>query len=94
MCLWGVQMLHSKSRLSLDRPFAAWLRQAASPGVVALLSLHLDLVLALDQLPHSFHGDYADRLIVATAHSHGMLFATHDRAIQASGVIPLWDGSA
>ncbi len=50
--------------------------------------------LALDQLPRSFHGDPADRLIVATALSHGLLLATHDRTIQASGVIPLWEGSA
>ncbi len=39
MSLWEAQMLHSKGRLTLDRPFTAWLRQAASPGVVAVLSL-------------------------------------------------------
>jgi PIN domain nuclease of toxin-antitoxin system len=92
MSLWEAQMLHSKGRLSLDRPFSAWLRQASAPGVVALLPLDVDVVLALDQLPQSFHGDPADRLIVATAQSHGLLIATHDRAIQASGVIPIWEG--
>jgi PIN domain nuclease of toxin-antitoxin system len=92
MSLWEAQMLHSKGRLSLDRPFSAWLRQASAPGVVALLPLDVDVVLALDQLPQSFHGDPADRLIVATAQSHGLPIATHDRAIQASGVIPIWEG--
>jgi PIN domain nuclease of toxin-antitoxin system len=33
-------------------------------------------------------------LIVATALTHGMPLATHDRAIQASGVIPIWEGPA
>ena len=92
MSLWEAQMLHSKGRLSLDRLFSAWLRQAAAPGVVALPPLDVDVVLALDQLPQSFHGDPADRLIVATAQSHGLPIATHVRAIQASGVIPIWEG--
>ena len=94
MSLWEAQMLSSKGRLSLDRPFATWLRQAAAPGVVALLALDVDVVLALDHLPQSFHGDPADRLIVATALTHGLPLATHDSAIQASGVIPIWEGSA
>jgi PIN domain nuclease of toxin-antitoxin system len=94
MSLWEAQMLHSKGRLTLDRPFAAWLRQACAPGVVAVLPLDVDVVLALDQLPQSFHGDPADRLIVATALAHGLPLATHDSAIQASGVIPIWQGKA
>ena len=94
MSLWEAQMLHSKGRLSLDRPFATWLRAAAAPGVVALLPLDVDVMLALDQLPQSFHGDPADRLIVATAHTHGLPLATRVCAIQASGVIPIWDGAA
>ena len=93
MSLWEAQMLYSKGRLTLDRPFAAWLRQAAAPGVVALLALDVDVVLALDHLPQSFHGDPADRLIVATALTHGLPLATHDSAIQASGVIPIWERS-
>jgi PIN domain nuclease of toxin-antitoxin system len=87
-------MLHSKGRLSLDRPLAAWLRQAAAPGVVALLPLDVEVVLALDHLPQGFHGDPADWLIVATALTHGLPLASQDRAIQASGVIPMWEASA
>ena len=49
---------------------------------------------SLDQLPPSFHGDPADRLIVATALCHGLPLATHDSAIQASCVIPIWEGCA
>ena len=94
MSLWEAQMLHSKGRLTLDRPFAAWLRQATAPGVVMVLPLDVEVVVALDLLPQSFHGDPADRLIVATALTHGLPLATHDSAIQASGVIPLWEPSA
>jgi PIN domain nuclease of toxin-antitoxin system len=87
-------MLHSKGRLSLDRPLALWLRQAAAAAVVVLLPLDVEVVLALDHLPQSFHGNPADRLIVATALTHGLPLATQDSAIQTSGVIPLWEPSA
>jgi PIN domain nuclease of toxin-antitoxin system len=92
--LLGSERLSLNERRSLDRPFAAWLRQAAAPGVVAVLPFDVDVVLALEQLPQSFHGDPADRLIVATAHTYGLPLATHDSAIQASGVVPIWQAAA
>jgi PIN domain nuclease of toxin-antitoxin system len=94
MSLWEAQMLHIKRRLSLDRPFSHWLREASAPGVVALLPLDVAVVVALDSLPESFHGDPADRLIVTTALTHGLPLATRDRAIQASGVVSIWKEAA
>jgi PIN domain nuclease of toxin-antitoxin system len=92
MSLWEAQMLHAKGRLALDRPFQNWLREAASPAVVEILPLDVEVVIALHQLPEGFHGDPADRLIVATALAHGLLLATHDQAIRGSGVIEIWTG--
>ncbi|WP_254979111.1 hypothetical protein [Cyanobium sp. ATX 6A2] len=40
--------------------------QAAAPGVVQTVPIDVDVVIALDRLPDAFHGDPADRLIVAT----------------------------
>jgi PIN domain nuclease of toxin-antitoxin system len=48
------------------------------------------VVIALDALPRSFHGDPADRLIVATARSRSLPLATHDKAIRRSRAVPLW----
>lgn len=90
MSLWQAQMLHSKGRLSLDRSFSLWLEQAASPEIVKLLPLDVDVVIAVDRLPPEFHGDPADRLIAATARVHDLVLATHDRAIHSSGVVPIW----
>ncbi len=42
------------------------MRQAAAPGVVQTVPIDVDVVIALDRLPDAFHGDPADRLIVAT----------------------------
>ncbi len=88
--LWEAQVLHAKRRLTLDRPFDRWLRDATAPGVVELLPLGVEVVLALDDLPASFHGDPADRLIVATARAHAMPLATHDAAIRRSRAAKLW----
>ena len=88
--LWEAQMLHSKARLEIPIAFADWLEQAADERMLTLLPLDTAVVLALDALPRSFHGDPADRLIVATARSRRMPLATHDAAIRRARVVPLW----
>lgn len=88
--LWEAQMLHAKRRLRLPASFAEWLRQAASPDVLAVLPLDADVALALDGLPRSFHGDPADRVIVATARAHALPLATRDAAIRRSRAVRLW----
>lgn len=88
--LWEVQMLHAKGRLTLDRSFGAWIRDATASDTIEISPLDVDVVVALDALPASFHGDPADRLIVATARAHRMPLATHDRTIRRSRTIPIW----
>jgi PIN domain nuclease of toxin-antitoxin system len=88
--LWEAQMLHAKSRLTLDRPFAVWVRDAAATGVVEIAPLDVEVVITLDSLPASFPGDPADRLIVATARAYGFHLATHDRAIRKSRTATIW----
>lgn len=88
--LWEAQMLQAKGRLSLDRPFDIWIRDATAAGVVQVVPLDVEVVIALDRLPASFHGDPADRLIVSTARAHQLPLATHDRAIRKSRTVTLW----
>lgn len=88
--LWEAQMLQAKGRVELPLAFPAWLQAAAAPDVVTVLPLDVDVVLALDDLPPTFHGDPADRLIVATARAHALPLATHDRQIRASRLAKLW----
>lgn len=88
--LWEVQMLHARQRLPLDRPFERWIREASQADVVRVLPLDVEVVVALQALPKEFHGDPADRLIVATARAHGMALATHDRPIRKSRAVKLW----
>ncbi len=88
--LWEAQMLHSKARLEIPIAFADWLEQAADERMLTVLPLDAAVILSLDSMPRSFHGDPADRLIVATARSRRMPLATHDAAIRRSRVVPLW----
>jgi PIN domain nuclease of toxin-antitoxin system len=90
ICLWEAQMLYSKGRLRLPLPFEAWLAQAADPRVLTVLPLDVKIVSALNQLPDSFHGDPADRMIVATARVHSLPLATRDARIRRSRVAKLW----
>jgi PIN domain nuclease of toxin-antitoxin system len=88
--LWEAQMLHSKGRLELPLPFADWLEQAADERMLTVLPLDVAVVIALDSMPRAFHGDPADRLIVATARSRRIALATYDAAIRRSRAVTLW----
>jgi len=88
--LWEAQVLHAKKRLDLPLPFAEWLARATDDRMISVLPLDVDVVLALDALPDSFHGDPADRLIVATARAHAMPLATHDANIRKSRAAQVW----
>ena len=57
---------------------------------VSVLPLNADVVSALNELPLSFHGDPADRLIVATARAYALSLATHDKKIRRSRLVTIW----
>ena len=88
--MWEAQMLHAKGRLVLPLPFGEWLRRAVDPRVLTVAPLDVGVVLALDLLPASLHGDPADRLIVATARANAWPLATHDVPIRRSKIVTLW----
>ena len=88
--LWEAQVLHTKRRLQLPLPFHGWLAQAADDRMISVVPLDIDVILALDALPDSFHGDPADRLIVATARVRKLPLATRDAAIRKSRAVKLW----
>jgi PIN domain nuclease of toxin-antitoxin system len=64
--MWEAQVPHSKGRLQLPLPFPEWLVRATDQRAVSILPLDCDVAIAVHGLPASFHGDPADRLIVAT----------------------------
>ena len=80
---WEIGLLVRKNRLILDLDPAAWLdRLVAQPGV-RLIPLHASVAIRSSFLPEPFHGDPADRLLVATARELDAPLVTRDARILA-----------
>jgi PIN domain nuclease of toxin-antitoxin system len=88
--IWEGEMLVSRGRLIPKEPFDTWIRRMTAPDTIRVLQLDADVIVSLHSLPKSFHGDPADRLIVATARAHGLTLATHDSLIRRSRMAPIW----
>jgi PIN domain nuclease of toxin-antitoxin system len=94
ICLWEAQMLHRKKRIELPLPFPTWLRRATAADMLTVLPLNADTVIEVNALPATFHGDPADRMIVATARVHDFPLATRDDAIRRSRLVKTWRPSS
>lgn len=77
---WEVGMLRAKGRIQLDRPTTTWrrdllvddrYREIDVTGTIGIVAAELD----------DFHGDPADRLIVACALAHDLPLVTIDQRI-------------
>ncbi len=75
--------------LSKDFKFVK-LRRATAPDMLTVLPPDAEAVIAVDALPETFHGDPADRMIVATARAYDLPLATHDAAIRKSRLVKIW----
>lgn len=92
ICVWEVAMKAEAGKLKFDRSYDIWIDEALSEDPrTELLSLLPRVAVEAVKLPWK-HGDFADRLIVATARVHGARLVTADEAIRASGLVPcVWD---
>jgi PIN domain nuclease of toxin-antitoxin system len=84
-------MLVAKSRLEIDRDVGLWMRQAlAAPGI-RLAPLSAEIAVRSTTLGREFHGDPADRLIVATALELNAALVTKDARLRSWGrVVTIW----
>lgn len=79
--VWEVALLESKGRIVLRTPCEQWVKEALTSPGLALVSLTPEIAVHSTRLPGTFHGDPADRLIVATARLMGARLLTKDRRI-------------
>ena len=87
---WEIGLLVSKHRLALDLEPVAWFRRFLRVAGIRLTPLTVEVAAGCCVLPEPFHGDPADRMLVATARACDVPLVTRDRRIldyAASGVI-------
>jgi PIN domain nuclease of toxin-antitoxin system len=83
--VWELGMLEAKGRLELQMSCSQWVREAlATPGL-SLVPLSPEIALESSRLPGQFHGDPADRILVATARTNGGRLITKDRKLLEYG---------
>ncbi len=78
MSVWEIGMLEAKGRLELKMSCAEWVRRALDTPGLALAPLTPEIAIESSRLPGRFHGDPADRLLVATARIAGLRLMTKD----------------
>jgi PIN domain nuclease of toxin-antitoxin system len=83
---WEVAMLVAKRRLELDRDVLVWIRQALAQPRIEFAPLTPEIAVKSASLL-DFHGDPADRLIVATAIQHRALLLSKDERVRATELV-------
>jgi len=81
ICLWEVSMLVSKERIVLSESTLDWIQKASSAPGLGINPLSPEIAFESTVLPGEFHGDPADRIIVATTRILNGTLLTFDRGI-------------
>jgi len=77
---WEASMLIRKGRVRFEISIQEWAHTILENGV-ALIGISSEIAVDAGQLPHSIHGDPADRILVATARALSCPLLTADRKI-------------
>jgi PIN domain nuclease of toxin-antitoxin system len=79
--VWELGLLDAKGRVSLYAPCEQFVQEALAMPGLTLAPLTPEIALDSSRLPGDFHGDPADRIIIATARRMGARLLTRDRRI-------------
>ena len=79
--VWEVGMLEAKGRIALPYSCLEWVQKALEAPGFGLESLTPEIAIQSSRLPGDFHGDPADRILLATAASSKAVLVTRDREI-------------
>lgn len=88
--LWEVQIRVAKGAIQITMSFDQWIREAARPDLVTVIPIDTNVAIALQDIPVTFQGDPADRLIVASAISRKYELATHDKVLRRTRLVRIW----
>lgn len=83
--LWEVSMLAKKERITLGQPTLSWIKQALKISGTQLVHISPEIAVDSTEFLADFHGDPADRILVATARVLELELVTRDEKILAYG---------
>jgi PIN domain nuclease of toxin-antitoxin system len=83
--VWEVAMLEAKGRIRLSKDCLSWVNEALRAPGLGLIPMTPEIAVESSRLPGAFHGDPADRILVATARREGAILLTRDEKILAYG---------
>ncbi len=78
---WELAMLEAKKKIILTSPCLEWINKSLQLTGIQLLPLSPNIAVESSRLPGDFHGDPADRIIVATARIENLTLVTKDSKI-------------
>jgi PIN domain nuclease of toxin-antitoxin system len=88
---WEVGMLVNKQRIALNTDVQDWIDLAISYPKIEVVDLTPQIAVLSTRLPGDFHGDPADRIIVASALKNNCSLITKDKQIYNWGhVKTIW----
>jgi PIN domain nuclease of toxin-antitoxin system len=81
IAFWEIAMLDARGRIQLSQACTTWCSQIQSRPGIRIVPLTPAISIDSTRLPGDFHGDPADRMIVATARAENALLLSNDRKI-------------
>ena len=79
--VWEIGMLESIGRIQLVKNCLDWVNEALSAPGIGFVPLTPEIAIESSRLPGEFHGDPADRILVASARILGAHLVTSDKKI-------------
>ncbi len=79
--IWEIAMLEAKKRIILSSEINHWVEQALKAPGLKLIPLLPTISIDSSRLPGNFHGDPADRILIATARYLQCPIITADKKI-------------
>jgi len=79
--VWEIGMLEARGKIKVTVNCMDWVNEALSAPGISLEPLTPEIAIESSRLPDDFHGDPADRIIVATARKLGATLVSSDKEI-------------
>jgi PIN domain nuclease of toxin-antitoxin system len=77
--VWELSMLVAKQRVILPNPINQWVENSCKQSGVSLVNLSPEIAIESSFVSGNFHGDFTDRILIATARINKLILFTRDK---------------